>query len=64
MLYLFTATTPLAPTEPIPIRRPIYTNPQPHLLQRPLDDPKIHHHVTPSPDQYSIIHLGVTKPSA
>lgn len=46
---------------PIPLCRLISINPQPRLLQRPLDDPKIHHRVTPTTDHHSIIHLGVPK---
>lgn len=52
-------TTPLPPREPIPIRRPIYTTAP--IVATTLDDRKIHHHVTPSTNQHSIIPLGVPK---
>ena len=60
-LYPFTPTHSTGTNTPDPHLRIIYTNPQSRLLQRPLDGRKIHHHVTPVPDQHSIIHHGVPK---
>lgn len=61
VLYPFTPTHPIGTNTTEPHSQTYLHQSQTRLLQRPFDDSKIHHHVTPNPDQHSIIHLGVPK---
>ena len=61
VLHPFTPTHPIGTNTTEPHPQTYLHQSQARLLQRPFDDSKIHHHVTPNPDQHSIIHLGVPK---